>query len=412
MTTLAEDLAVLAAPTPGAARLATPGLRQDRAELPDFDGERGELTVHGAASVHDWQEVLKIALPPGFDPADYALVGNPRVTSHTVLVDGEWTNVQAWWKIAFARIDVLAADQRDEDAERLHDELTRWKLPKRRTALDGRAPFVVNLADWQMGQLDDGGSGHTVARLKAIYAGIADRVRALRRLGVPLGTCVVAGLGDLVEGCDGFYPMQTFSVDLDRRAQVNVVRRLIVKLLKLLVEIGFEEVVVVAVGGNHGENRRDGKSFTTLADNDDLAAFDAAYDVISETPHADRFRWKIPTDELVNTLEVGGRVLGWTHGHLARVPGATPQKKLWTWWEKQCMGRRDVAAAELLVTAHYHHFSAVEDEGRFHLQTPAVCGTSAWWNGMTGQGSVPGLLTFVVDPDGARPFTQLEIITP
>jgi hypothetical protein len=56
--------------------------------------------------------------------------------------------------------------------------------------------------------------------------------------------------------------------------------------------------------------------------------------------------------------QVADRVLGWTHGHLAKVAGATPQKKLQTWWEKQSLSMDSpVRDADLLVTAHYHHFS-------------------------------------------------------
>lgn len=419
MSDLVKDLQALLVPTPGGRPASTPkpvGARHSHlptAELPDFDGQRGELTVRGDVPVHDWQEVLKIALPPGFDPEDYVLVGTPRVTSHTVLQGGQWENVQAWWKIAFARRDVAAADAVDEGLEQLHAELSSWKLPKGRKALEGDAPFVVNLADWQFGQLDAGGSAHTVRRLKQTLANVLERVAQLKAAKVNLGDAVVAGLGDLVEGCIGFYAMQSFGVDLDRREQINAVRRIIIKFLKALVAAGFEQITVVAVGGNHGEHRLEGKAFTTLNDNDDVAVFEQVYDAIRDTPHADRFRWLVPTDELALTVEIADRIVGFTHGHLAKVPGATPQKKLQAWWEKQAMGRTPVGDAHLLVSAHYHHFSAVElDDGRWHLQTPALCGTSEWWHGTSGQSSLPGLLTFVVEPGHERPFRHLDIVGP
>lgn len=415
MSTLLDDLKALLEPTPGARPAAAASRREPTAptaELDDFDGARGGLTVRGEVPVHDWQEVLKIALPPGFDPEDYVLTGSPRVTSHTILVGDEWQNVQAWWKIGFARKDVVEEESRDLDAERLHEELTDWTLPAGREALTGDVPFVVNVADLQIGQLDDGGTAYTVQRIKECMAGIRERVAALRAMGRNLGTAVLAGLGDLVEGCTGFYAMQEFTVDLDGRDQSKVVRRLLVELLKLLVELGFEEIIVIGVGGNHGEMRVDSKAVTTFNDNTDVAVFESAYDIIRETPHADRFSWYLPTDDLVVNAQVGDRRLGWTHGHLAKVAGATPQKKLQTWWEKQCLSfDSPVRDVDLFITAHYHHFSAIEYP-RVHLQTPAVCGSSKWWYGMTGQGSVPGLLTFTVPPSHIRPFADLEIITP
>jgi len=414
-----DGLRALLEPTPGARRPPTPTARplgdhSPSAELDDFDGARGEITARGDVPVHDWQEVLKIALPSGFDAKDYVLVGNPRVTSHTRIDEetGAWVNVQAWWKITFARVDVLEEEARDEDGERLHDQLIKWKLPARRTALQGDHPFVINLADLQIGQLDDGGTAHTLWRLKQVFAGIRDRVEFLRSAKLPLGTAVVAGLGDLVEGCSGFYAMQAFTVDLDRRDQTKVVRRLIVELLKMLVELGFEEITVVAAPGNHGENRdKDGKANTTFNDNDDVAVFEAVYDIIRETTHADRFLWRIPTDELVVTAQVADRVLGWSHGHQPK-GGGTPQSRLLKWWTDQSFGLTSVLRdVDLLTTAHYHHFSAIEYP-RVHLQTPAMCGTSLWWKATSGQDSIPGVLTYVVTPGEERPFTHLEIITP
>ena len=39
----------------------------------------------------------------------------------------------------------------------------------------------------------------------------------------------IVGLGDIVEGCEGFYDMQTFTVEYDLRRQKMIARRLLVK---------------------------------------------------------------------------------------------------------------------------------------------------------------------------------------
>jgi hypothetical protein len=69
--------------------------------------------------------------------------------------------------------------------------------------------------------------------------------------------------------------MQTFSVELDRRQQVKLVRRMLVTMLTEWGRLPVQ-MVVGCVPGNHGENRRGGKAFTTFEDNDDLAVFEQA----------------------------------------------------------------------------------------------------------------------------------------
>jgi len=123
----------------------------------------------------------------------------------------------------------------------------------------------------------------------------------------------VVGLGDMVEGCDGHYASQTFSVELDRRQQVRLVRRMLVELLSdwaKLVPTG----VVGADPGNHGESRKNGKFFTTPEDNDDLATFEQAQEVLTAAGF-DNISWVIPDGDMTITLDVAGTVVSFAHGH-------------------------------------------------------------------------------------------------
>lgn len=419
-TTLLEDLDALLEPTPGTDQIESPRRAgpvhahpaQGKAQLEDFDGQRGQFTVHGDTPVEDWKNVLEIALPPGFDADDYKLVAPPRVTSHTGYdpETNSWHNIQAWWKIQFAHVD--AEEFRDDDAERLQETLLTAERPPPRDLLTGDDYFVVNLNDWQFGQQDAGGSAHTVARLRRAFANVRGRVEALRRAGRPLGTCVVGSGGDLVEGCKGFYPMQQATVDLDRRGQGKVVRRLLVEFIELVASLGFERIVLVAVPGNHGENRDEsGKAFMGWGDNEDVAVWEAVYDIVSRTPLAERCEWRIPTDELSLTLSAGGRTLGWSHGHQTqKSTGGSPQMKTWNWLQGQAMGKTPIGDVDIFNVFHYHHFHAVEHQGRAVFGHPAVCGSSKWWLESTGQGAAPGVLTYVVTEHSDRPFEELEIV--
>jgi hypothetical protein len=82
-----------------------------------------------------------------------------------------------------------------------------------------------------MGKGEGGGSAGIVARFLAGIDEVEARWRELVKAGRPLNRLVVVGLGDLVESCSGHYAMQAFQADLDRREQVTVVRRLMVKAL-------------------------------------------------------------------------------------------------------------------------------------------------------------------------------------
>lgn len=383
-----------------------------RAELNDFDGRAGTLQVSGDTPVHDWQDILAIALPPGFDPADYRIVGNPRVTSHTILDEdtGEWINRQAWWKIQFTH---AAERGSDEDAERLIAELTDFRPPADAPQLVGGDFMVYDACDWQLGQHDDGGTRHTLARLNSIFGKFAQRVHALRAAGRELGTLVIGSGGDIYEGCKGWYPMQPATVDLDRRQQTKVARRTLVKFIKFAYELGFRRIIIIVVPGNHGENRdENGKAFMGWGDNDDVAVWEAVYDVIAETPIADVCEWIVPDEDLTVTADLAGRTIGWTHGHQCRGRGSSPDAKVWDWWTQQAMGRTPAGDCQILNVHHFHHAYMREHEGRLLIGHPAACGTSRWWQEMSGQGAAPGQTTYVVTPHSDRPITDLEILSP
>lgn len=364
--------------------------------------------VHGdPAAWHRLVEDLGLHVPDGwrirlveakYDPAAWT-------RDHT---SQDKAVTRAVWRYRFA-VEQDPWHGPDADLDGLLKEIKRFKPPAANIppALDNPDSFVVALADWQFGQADAGGSEITVQRVLESVAGVERRVKELRRLGRPLGTLYVLTLGDLIEGCDDHYAMQTFSVDLDRREQVKVVRRLLVKALTRWAKL-FDRVVVAGVAGNHGENRKEGKAFTTFGDNDDVAVLEQVSEVLAGNPDAfGHVSFVIPDQELTLALDVSGTVIGLSHGHQAG-SGATVQKKLWEWWEGQSMGRAPVGDADILLTGHYHHLVVNQPfAGRCHIQAPPLCGDSQWWVERTGQTSLAGTLTFSVGPDG---WSDLQIV--
>jgi predicted phosphodiesterase len=219
----------------------------------------------------------------------------------------------------------------------------------------------------------------------------------------------LAGLGDLFEGCAGFYPNQPFLIDRNRRDQGKITRELITHAIDELSPL-FDVFTAATVGGNHGENRQDGKKVTDDADNDDVAAFEAVKEAFDRAGHTE-IDWVIPDDELSIALELGGVKLGLTHGHLFR-RGSTVQAKAHEWWKGQAFGLQPVHDAQLLVSGHFHHFSAVTYGARTALQTPAMDPGSKWYRDSSGEDSPAGVLTMRIDETSTLGYDDLRILSP
>lgn len=259
----------------------------------------------------------------------------------------------------------------------------------------GDAALMVCLSDWQTGKRDGDGTVGLIGRVRQAIIDLRGRVRDLKRMGVPVGTIYVASLGDLVEGCSENYAMQNFTVELNRRDQRKIARRLAAEVIRAASKL-CEQVVVVVVPGNHGEHRRNGKAFTDLADNDDVAIFEEIAEALAENPAAyGHVSFVIPDDELTVTLDVCGTLVTWAHGHQFG-SGATAETKAKSWLAKQALGKHAAGDCDLLVTGHYHHLCVAQWGAVGWVQVPALDGGSEWWRNLTGEHSPPGMCSLVV----------------
>lgn len=273
------------------------------------------------------------------------------------------------------------------------------KHKPRKREFTGEAVLNVVLADWQIGKADGDGLEGTIQRIIDRRGAVVDRVRELRKIGREISHLNVLWTGDSVEGCVGFYPSQTFSVELDRRDQVKVTRRLFTDSLQEWSR-HFSTVTVAAVAGNHGENRNaGGKAFTGAHDNDDLAIVEQVSEILAANEEAyGHVRFAVARDNLTVTVPAAGWIVGVTHGHMTR-NGSNAEVKLRSWWEKQAAGKQPIGDADVLVSGHYHHLRVADWGGCFWLQAPALDGGSEYWRVATGEVSQPGMLTFVTTTD-------------
>ena len=362
-----------------------------------WNGEEGSITtapIEGD-SHPDWSGVLRMW---GLDPENFAVV-EPVLFN----VWGDTMGIlNRQWKGKVVR----KGAKENADIEALIQEIRKHK-PKPPKPFVGSASLVVCASDWQVGKRDGDGLKGLVGRWLQAIDDVEFRLKELRKMGRPIDSITLLCLGDLVEGCDGHYDIQTFTVEVDRRDQVKIARRLLRDALIRWSKI-VPEITVAAIGGNHGENRKNGKAFTTLGDNDDVALVESVAEIFGANPDAySHIKFAIPTDELSLTLEVKGKIIGITHGHLARA-GAGPEAKLRRWIADQTLGRQAIGDCDILVSGHYHSFKLADWGGVKWIQAPALDGGSIWWRQSTGEIADVGVLTFVVSQEGISDLQLLK----
>ena len=373
--------------------------RQRQAEwLPGvtWQGEEGTVTTQPMEgdNAPDWSGVLRMW---GLDPEHFQVVEPVlfNVWGDTLgILNRQWKGkVIRKGKQEFADIDALIV------------EIKKHK-PRERKPMVGGASLVVCASDWQTGKRDGDGLKGLVGRWLQAVDDVEFRIKELKKIGRPIDSITLLCLGDLVEGCDGHYDIQTFTVEVDRRDQVKIARRLLRDALIRWSKV-VPNITVAAIGGNHGENRKNGKAFTTLNDNDDVALVESVAEIFQANPEAyGHIRFAIPTDELSLTIEVHGQIIGITHGHLAR-SGQGVEGKLRRWIADQTLGRQKIGDCDILVTGHYHSFKLADWGGVKWLQAPALDGGSVWWRQSTGEIADVGVLTFLVTSEGVSDIQVL-----
>lgn len=364
----------------------------------DFDHARGEgvlVTPPSPASEPvDFPEHLRAL---GYDPALYRVDESGVRTS---VWEAQTKEGVVTMRAIRARV-VARSPGIGLDADDLLREIKRYK-PRKNSAPTGLGCFVAVVSDIQIGKSDGDGTLGTVDRFLASIDAVEERIRELRKSGRELGTLLVACVGDLVEACDGHYAAQTFMVELDRREQIRVMRRLLLKAMQRWSRL-FDDVLLAAVAGNHGEYRRGGKAFTTPADNDDLAIPEQVYEILQANPEVfGHVRAAIGGDPFTRVVEAGGHVVGMLHGHMARESGTAAQK-IQRWYERQAAAKAPVGEANVVLSGHYHHLSVTESNGAVtFIQAPSLDGGSDWYQAAKAAQTNPGFLTFCLYPSDAR----------
>ncbi len=363
----------------------------------------GEAIVHlptPAATEHD------LLIASGFDPDCWRIKGH--------------VNTRKWMRydqqyLYYYKFDVEQGES--PESRWIHvEELVqhiRKRTPKTTTSFaPAGGTYVHVLSDWQIGKAEGGrGTVDTVNRYKDCLAQTVANIAALRRLGVTISKLAILSVGDLIEGCGDHYEMQQFSVDADRRSQNRIVRELITDTILTLSPL-FAHTTIAVIGGNHGENRKDGKAYTTFADNDDVGSPEAVKEAFDLAGWSDRLTWHIPNEELSMCVDLDGVKVAIVHGHQFR-GGANALKKAEDWWRSNDFGLQAVREAQILLSGHLHHYSNTNvTHGRSWIQAPTIDPGSQWFTGSSGVTAIPGVLNFVATKDHPLGYDYLRVLVP
>ena len=349
-------------------------------------------TITSRPTINPNPEFSELLKDWGFSPDDYQILDNTLQVRTWDMNMGGGETQQAWYYKATIVAKDLALTDKD------YDRLSKWILshkrkPKPKIKKPQRS-FFVAISDLQLGKRDGGGTEAIIGRFLEKIDLVKERYEFLIKGGMEFDQLTVVGVGDIVEGCLGFYPDQTFSVELDNRSQIKVARKLI---SKALVEWSkdFPLVVVGAVPGNHGTKRvAKGVAPTGQMDNGDLEVFEQIGEIFAQNKTYDHVKFIIP-DSPHLTFNVCGTVCSFTHGHAIGGGGGKPEVKVMNWWKNQAFGWQHPGDSKLLISGHYHHYIHKTDP-RSWFQVPSL-DESTWFKEQTGKSTQQGLFTLVIE---------------
>jgi len=272
------------------------------------------------------------------------------------------------------------------------------KLPKH-NLFKGDTAFCFFLSDWQLGK-DDYGVENTIKRFDVALQDGLQLLKNYRKIGYQIDEVYLIGMGDLTENCTKFfYDSQPHNVSLNLLEQYALARSMIYKAVEHFLPHA-DKIILTGVPGNHGEMTRSGKGqvLTSRLDNSDTMHLQIMDEIFQANPERYKKVEVIVPEGYHLTLDIKGKTCAFTHGHMTNGSG-NAENKIEQWWKGQMYGWLPVGQAEILVTAHYHHFRAKTQGDRHWFQCPSL-DKSIDFTQRTGLWSHPGVLTLLINDRG------------
>ncbi len=349
----------------------------------EFDGNEGFAQLPPSEGVPSFDDFL---IEQGFDPAEFEVIGTPR-TSRWQRYDGEWlSSYRFHFRRKTTQLDLPLLYATARKAVK--------KKPKSLQVKTTDKALVVLWSDLQVGKVDHrGGTEALIERVELTKQRLVKLIKEHKPAKV-----IFADLGDTVEGFDNTGGNQLQSNDLSPMEQVDLATTLAWDHLKTLAEY-VPEIIYASVGSNHCQWRVRGKQQGTMTDDWGIHIGRTLARLSQEVGLPIKFIEPQKHDEslALDVFDDQFHILGIWHGHQSPRPDQVP-----TWWRQQAFGRQPVADATIGVSGHFHHLRVLElgstsrGASRFWIQASTMDNGSGWWRLRSGEDSVPGLVTFIL----------------
>ena len=346
-----------------------------------FDGTEGEATTPALDSP-SFDEWLRGA---GFDPDEVEIIGEPRI-SQWQKYDGEWLTA---YRFRFRK------KNKDIDFPRLHKEAKKKVKVSPVKAAEEKA-LVVLWSDLQVGKVDyRGGSEALVQRVAETRKKLIAQIKREKPSKV-----IFCDLGDTVENfSNANASQQAYSNDLSIMEQVELAIEFAFETIRDIYKL-VPDMTYASVGSNHCQFRLNKQQVGKPTDDWGVFIGRQLARMAKTAEMKIKFTEPQPHDESL-AIDVFGdkhHILGMVHGHQARRPD-----QMATFWRQQQFGHGALRDATLLVHGHWHHLRVTElgsthtGGSRFLVMAPTLDNGSGWWRLTTGEDSVPGLGTIVLE---------------
>lgn len=323
------------------------------------------------------------------DPTQWVITNVRR--SKWQKYDGEW--------LESYRVTLKPAGYRPTgfDLDALEAEIRKWRPAKVTKPLQGDLTALYCSGDTQFGKDAGDGTEGTVRRVRAGLEASLDRHKELKNRGI--GQIALPQLGDCIEGTVSQGGRIVGRLDLSLTEQVRLGRRVLLEWVKAFAPL-TDSLIVPVIPGNHDETIR--HVLTNPIDSWQIEIVQQVMDICAENPALAHVQARFPeSDHSTLTLDLSGTMVGFAHGHQSR--------DMSKWWHGQAMGRTAVGEADVLISAHLHHYKVANVGPNLWVQIPAMDGGSPWWRDRAGLDSPTGIVGLVVG-DGYDPRRDLVVL--
>jgi predicted phosphodiesterase len=353
----------------------------------DVDSKSGGYVISQPGAVGTLPDAEAILEQFEMNPTDWTVTSVRR---------GKWQKYDGEF-LESLRVNIIPSTvTRDEqlDAEKLIDDLKKWRPERGIKVAAGRGSFGVFPSDQQLGKkTGSGGTQQSIDRLLNLTEQSVARFKGYQKMGLDLGTITLGLPGDHVEGnvSQNGRLQGLAASDLGLTEQVRVARRLLMAQIKALAPLA-ENMIVPVINGNHDEVTRQVAADPADGWNVEIAA--AVQDACAENPALQHVQFRFPASgHQTLVTEICGTHIGLFHGHQAN------QNNVLKYLSQQAAGQTALGNADIWISGHFHNFRTMDIGDRLWCQCPTTDPGSEWFRDRAGLESKPGLLTMVFGGD-------------